>query len=150
MPATSADLKNSGLIATYPRLKILELLQTKQASGEGTHLTADDIHRQLMLQGVDIGQATIYRALTQFEQAGLLKRHHFDNAKAAFELNRGTHHDHLVCLECGRIEEFLDDEIEQRQARIARDRGFVVRDHSLYLFVECVKSACPHRKSAAP
>ena len=92
-----------------------------------------------------MGLATVYRVLTQFEQAGLLTRHHFESGKAVFELNQGHHHDHLVCINCGRVEEFLDPEIEQRQTRIAVERGFAIREHALYLYAECVKKNCPYR-----
>ena len=109
-------------------------------------MTAEDIYRQLLLEGMDIGLATVYRVLTQFEQAGLLQRHHFESGKSIFELNEGTHHDHLVCLQCGRVEEFFDPEIEKRQSRIAEERGFAVRDHALYLYADCVKRDCEHRK----
>jgi Fur family ferric uptake transcriptional regulator len=102
----------------------------------------------LINEGMDIGLATVYRVLTQFEQAGLLQRHHFESGKSIFELNEGTHHDHLVCVHCGRVEEFFDPEIEARQAQIAAERGFVVRDHALYLYVECTKATCTHRKPA--
>jgi len=93
-----------------------------------------------------VGLATVYRVLTQFEQAGLLVRHHFESGKAVFELNQGGHHDHLVCLQCGRVEEFFDAEIEKRQTRIARERGFEISEHALYLYAECTRVKCPHRK----
>ena len=109
------------------------------------HMSADDIYRLLMQEGLDIGLATVYRVLTQFEQAGLLKRHHFESGKAVFELNQGGHHDHLVCLQCGRVEEFYDAEIERRQDRIAEDRGFAIREHSLSLYVDCTKPNCAHK-----
>ena len=108
-------------------------------------LFRSEVYRQLAADGIDIGLATIYRVLTQFEQAGLLRRHHFESGKAVFELNEGHHHDHLVCLQCGRVEEFYDPEIEKRQMKIARDRGFAIREHSLYLYAECTKAECPHR-----
>ena len=94
---------------------------------------------------MDVGLATVYRVLTQFEQAGLLVRHHFEGGRAVYELNQGGHHDHLVCMQCGRVEEFYDVEIEKRQSRIARERGFTVREHSLYLYADCTKTDCPHR-----
>jgi Fur family transcriptional regulator, ferric uptake regulator len=135
------DLKNAGLKATLPRLKIINLFETSALR----HMTAEDVYRQLLSEGLDIGLATIYRVLTQFEQAGLLVRHHFESGKAVFELNEGQHHDHLVCMQCGRVEEFYDPDIEKRQNRIARDRGFEIREHALYLYAECVKARCPHR-----
>jgi len=145
-PAASSELKSSGLKATFPRLKILELFQKTQTENGERHLTAEDIYRLLVAEDMDIGLATVYRVLTQFEQAGLLQRHHFESGKSIFELNEGTHHDHLVCLQCGRVEEFYDPEIEKRQNRIAEERGFAVRDHALYLYADCVKPDCEHRK----
>ena len=136
------DLKNAGLKATLPRLKIINLFETSTMR----HMTAEDVYRQLLSEGLDIGLATIYRVLTQFEQAGLLVRHHFESGKAVFELNEGHHHDHLVCMQCGRVEEFYEPDIEKRQQKIARERGFEVREHALYLYAECVKPKCPHRK----
>ena len=139
--STSQDLKTIGLKATAPRLKILNLFETSAVR----HLAAEDVYRLLLGDGLDVGLATVYRVLTQFEQAGLLTRHHFESGKAVFELNQGHHHDHLVCINCGRVEEFLDPEIEQRQTRIAVERGFAIREHALYLYAECVKKACPYR-----
>jgi Fur family transcriptional regulator, ferric uptake regulator len=139
------DLKNAGLKATVPRLKIIKLFEASKVR----HLTAEDVYRQLLHDGFDIGLATIYRVLTQFEQAGLLTRHHFESGKAVFELNEGRHHDHLVCLQCGRVEEFFDAEIENRQAKVAQERGFAISEHALYLYAECVKPRCPHRKETA-
>ncbi len=136
------DLKDAGLKATVPRLKIINLFE----SSEVRHLTAEDVYRLLLVEGLDIGLATVYRVLTQFEQAGLLVRHHFESGKAVFELNPGTHHDHLVCMECGRVEEFYDADIERRQIKIARDRGFDIHEHALYLYAHCTKAQCPHRK----
>jgi Fur family transcriptional regulator, ferric uptake regulator len=95
---------------------------------------------------MDIGLATVYRVLTQFEQAGILMRHHFESGKSVFELDEGRHHDHLVCLQCGQVEEFFDAEIERRQHKIAKDRGYNVHDHALYLYVDCVKPNCPNKK----
>ena len=143
--SNSQDLKSMGLKATFPRLKILDLFQKAQADTGSRHMTAEDVYRALIAEDMDIGLATVYRVLTQFEQAGLLTRHHFESGKAVFELNQGHHHDHLVCINCGRVEEFLDPEIEQRQTRIAVERGFAIRDHALYLYAECVKKNCPHR-----
>jgi Fur family ferric uptake transcriptional regulator len=139
--STPHDLKNAGLKATVPRLKIINLFETSTLR----HMTAEDVYRQLLSEGLDIGLATVYRVLTQFEQAGLLVRHHFESGKAVFELNPGTHHDHIVCLNCGRVEEFYDPEIEKRQAKVAQDRGFAITEHALYLYAECLKPDCPHR-----
>jgi Fur family transcriptional regulator, ferric uptake regulator len=135
------NLKSSGLKATLPRLRILNLFENATVR----HMSADDIYRQLMQEGLDIGLATVYRVLTQFEQAGLLQRHHFESGKAVFELNQGGHHDHLVCLQCGRVEEFYDAEIEKRQERVARERGFSIHEHSLSLYADCTKPNCPHK-----
>ncbi|MCC6473338.1 MAG: ferric iron uptake transcriptional regulator [Burkholderiales bacterium] len=138
-----SELKTRGLKATAPRLKILHLFESSTVR----HLSAEDVYRTLMSEGMDIGLATVYRVLTQFEQAHILRRHHFESGKAVFELDEGGHHDHLVCLQCGRVEEFLDAEIEKRQGRIAKDRGFTIREHSLYLYADCSKPDCPHRQS---
>jgi Fur family ferric uptake transcriptional regulator len=140
----STDLKSMGLKATGPRLKILELFE----KSELRHMTADDVYRLLLGESIDIGLATVYRVLTQFEQAGLLERHHFESGKAVFEINAGQHHDHLVCINCGRVEEFYDEEIERRQKKIAKERGFVIQDHALYLYAECVRADCPQRDKA--
>jgi Fur family ferric uptake transcriptional regulator len=141
--STSHDLKNAGLKATLPRLRIINLFEQSPVR----HLTAEDVYKQLLADGVDVGLATVYRVLTQFEQAGLLIRHHFESGKSVFELNQGGHHDHLVCLQCGRVEEFFDPEIEKRQLKIAKDRGFAISEHALYLYAECVKPRCPYRKA---
>jgi len=138
-----SDLKTMGLKATLPRLRILSLFETTVIQ----HLSAEDVYRSLISEGEDIGLATVYRVLTQFEQAGVLKRHHFESGKAVFELNRGDHHDHLVCLQCGHVGEFYDEEIEKRQIKIAKDRGFIIHEHSLSLYVDCVKPTCTHRKA---
>jgi len=147
-PQNPEDLRNIGLKATGPRLRILELFQTSGVR----HMSAEDVYRQLLTEKIEVGLATVYRVLTQFEHAGLLQRHHFESGKAVFELNEGTHHDHLVCLQCGRVEEFYDAEIERRQNKIARERGFALHDHSLSLYADCVKTDCPHRHAigAAP
>ena len=138
---TPHDLKNIGLKATLPRLKILDLFENSDVR----HLTAEDVYKMLMKEGMEIGLATIYRVLTQFEQAGILIRHHFESGKAVFELNQGGHHDHLVCIQCGRVEEFYDAEIERRQVKIAKDRGFTIHEHSLQLYADCIKTDCPNR-----
>lgn len=135
------DLKSSGLKATLPRLKILEVFQTS----ERRHLTAEDVYKTLLTAGADIGLATVYRVLMQFEQAGLLSRNHFESGKAVFELNEGQHHDHLVCLDCGRVEEFFDAQIEQRQRTIAESRGYKLQEHALALYANCTKKNCEHR-----
>ncbi len=138
----SIDLKNTGLKTTLPRLKILNLFEQSSVR----HLSAEDVFKELIHEGDDIGLATVYRVLTQFEQAGLLERHHFESGKAVFELKSDGHHDHLVCLQCGRVEEFYDAKIEERQLAIANDRGFKLQEHSLSLYADCTKSPCPYRK----
>lgn len=138
---TIEELKSTGLKATVPRLKIMELFQ----KGEQRHMGAEDIFRLLLDERSDIGLATVYRVLTQFEQAGLLSRSSFENGKAVYELNHGEHHDHLVCLDCGKVEEFYDAEIEKRQHEIARTMGFTIADHALSLYAQCTKKDCPHR-----
>jgi Fur family ferric uptake transcriptional regulator len=139
--SNSQELKTIGLKATGPRLKILDLFQVSKVR----HLSAEDVYRLLINEDIDIGLATVYRVLTQFEHAGLLQRHHFESGKAVFELNEGAHHDHLVCLQCGRVEEFVDAEIEKRQQRIATERGFRIHEHSLSIYADCVKPDCPHK-----
>lgn len=139
--SNSSELKSMGLKATFPRLKILELFE----KSEVRHLTAEDVYRLLIAENMDIGLATVYRVLTQFEQAGLLERHHFESGKAVFEMNAAQHHDHIVCVDCGRVEEFYDPEIERRQAKIAKERGFAIKEHALYLYAECIKPECQNR-----
>jgi Fur family ferric uptake transcriptional regulator len=135
------ELKSTGLKATLPRLKILEVFQ----SSTQRHMTAEDVFRVLLDSRSDIGLATVYRVLMQFEQAGLLTRSNFESGKAVYELNEGQHHDHLVCIDCGRVEEFFDPEIERRQHAIAQERGFVLQEHALSLYANCSKADCPHR-----
>jgi Fur family ferric uptake transcriptional regulator len=135
------DLKSSGLKATLPRIKILEVFQKT----DQRHMTAEDVFKALLKEDADIGLATVYRVLMQFEQAGLLTRSHFESGKSVFELNEGQHHDHLVCLTCGRVEEFFDAEIEKRQRTIALERGFTLQEHALSLYGVCSKPNCPHR-----
>ena len=139
---THADeLKNRGLKATLPRIKVLEVFQ----KGLQRHMSAEDVYKHLLTEGADVGLATVYRVLMQFEQAGILSRNHFEAGKAVFELNEGKHHDHLVCMDCGRVEEFFDPEIEKRQKAVAVARGFELQDHSLALYAACTKKNCPHR-----
>jgi Fur family ferric uptake transcriptional regulator len=135
------DLKSSGLKATLPRLKILEVFQRSQQR----HMTAEDVYKLLLAEDADIGLATVYRVLMQFEQAGLLSRSHFESGKSVFELNEGKHHDHLLCLTCGRVEEFYDAEIEARQRLVSEQRGFALQEHALSLYAVCTKADCPHR-----
>ncbi|MFM2049610.1 MAG: hypothetical protein RL682_101 [Pseudomonadota bacterium] len=138
------ELKSTGLKATGPRLKILEVFQR----GAQRHMTAEDVFRVLLQERSDVGLATVYRVLAQFEQAGILARSHFESGKAVFELDEGEHHDHLICLDCGRVEEFYDAEIEKRQAAVAKAKGFSIADHALSLYATCTKSNCPHRNNA--
>ncbi|MDE2416845.1 MAG: ferric iron uptake transcriptional regulator [Burkholderiales bacterium] len=135
------ELKSTGLKATVPRLKILEVFQR----GILRHMTAEDVFRVLLQERSDVGLATVYRVLTQFEQAGLLTRSQFESGKAVYELNEGQHHDHLVCLDCGKVEEFYDVEIEKRQNAVARAKGFSIADHALSLYATCTKDNCPNR-----
>ncbi len=135
------DLKSIGLKVTAPRLKILELFQ----QGTQRHMTAEDVYRHLLLQNMDIGIATVYRVLMQFEQADILKRSHFESERAVYELNEGEHHDHLVCLDCGRVEEFHDEDIEALQVKVAQRHGFEIADHALSLYAHCRKKNCEHR-----
>jgi Fur family ferric uptake transcriptional regulator len=136
------ELKNTGLKATLPRLKILDVFQ----NAKQRHMTAEDVFRVLLEDRSDIGLATVYRVLMQFEQAGLLTRSNFESGKAVYELNEGQHHDHLVCLDCGRVEEFYDAEIEKRQQMVAKTRGFILQEHALSLYANCSKTDCPHRR----
>lgn len=127
------ELKSTGLKATLPRLKILEIFQT----GRQRHMTAEDVFRVLLDERSDIGLATVYRVLTQFEQAGILLRSNFESGKAVYELNEGQHHDHFVCTACGKVEEFYDPEIEKRQMMIAEQMGWQIQDHSMSLYGQC-------------
>lgn len=129
----TADLKKAGLKVTLPRMKILELLETVKLR----HQSAEDIYKALLDQGEEIGLATVYRVLTQFEGAGLVTRHHFEGGQAVFELNQGEHHDHLVCVSCGKVVEFVDEVIEQHQNQIAETNGFTITEHSLIIYGRC-------------
>ncbi len=142
----SKDLRKAGLKVTLPRVKILEIL----AGSQTRHLSAEDIYRSLLDSHEDIGLATVYRVLTQFEAAGLVTRHHFEDGMAVFELNQGAHHDHIVCLDCGQVEEFVDEGIEARQNAVAERLQFQIRDHSLILYGHCRREACPHRRLPRP
>ena len=139
---THADeLKHSGLKATLPRIKVLEVFQ----NASQRHMSAEDVYKVLLAEDADVGLATVYRVLMQFEQAGLLTRSHFESGKSVFELNEGRHHDHLLCMTCGRVEEFYDAEIEKRQHAIAQVRGFELQDHALALYAACTKKNCAYR-----
>ena len=138
---TIEELKSTGLKATVPRLKVLEIFQ----KGTQRHMTAEDVFRVLLQDRSDVGLATVYRVLTQFAQAGILTRSNFEGGKAVYELNEGQHHDHLVCLDCGKVEEFYDAEIENRQNAVAKSKGFAIADHALSLYAHCTKDKCPSR-----
>ena len=135
------DLRKAGLKVTLPRVKILEILE----NSPNRHLSAEDIYRRLVDLREDIGLATVYRVLTQFEAAGLVTRHHFADGMAVFELNAGPHHDHILCLDCGRVEEFVDAGIEERQTEVADRLGFAISEHALVIYGHCRKTECPHR-----
>ena len=129
----STELKKAGLKVTLPRMKILDLMESSNVR----HQSAEDIYQALRDEGEEVGLATVYRVLTQFEAAGLVTRHHFEGGQAVFELNREGHHDHIVCVGCGKVEEFVDELIEQQQAKIAEDKGYRITDHSLILYGKC-------------
>ncbi|MDD4913444.1 MAG: ferric iron uptake transcriptional regulator [Methylococcales bacterium] len=128
------ELRNAGLKVTLPRVKILEILEKQQ---DDRHLSAEKVYKILLSEGEEIGLATVYRVLTQFEAAGLVSRHHFEGGNSIFEINTGSHHDHVVCMKCGKVAEFTDEVIEKRQDEIAKKLGFVLTDHSLYLYGYC-------------
>lgn len=129
----NSNLKKAGLKVTNPRRKILEIME----KAENHHMSAEDIYKMLVESGEETGLATVYRVLTQFEEAGLIIRHHFEGGQSVFELDHGTHHDHLVCMKCGKVEEFVDSMIEARQQEIAKKAGFTITDHSLNIYGVC-------------
>ncbi len=131
------DLRDAGLKVTLPRIKILQILENQKE--DDRHLTAEQVYKILLKEDEEIGLATVYRVLTQFEAAGLVSRHHFEGGNSVFELDKGSHHDHMVCIKCGRVDEFTDEIIEQRQATIANQMGYSLTDHSLYLYGVCNK-----------
>ena len=136
------DLRKAGLKVTLPRLKILEILENNPTR----HMSAEEIYKKLLDSSEDIGLATVYRVLTQFEGAGLVSRHHFEDGMAVFEINHGTHHDHIVCIDCGAVEESVDPEIEARQNSVAQRLGFKIEEHSMVLYGRCQRPNCPSRK----
>lgn len=138
MALDNQEIRKVGLKVTLPRVKILELLEAHADQ----HVSAEDVYKLLMEKGEDIGLATVYRVLTQFEAAGLVQRHNFEGGHSVFELDKGSHHDHLVCMSCGRVEEFLDETIEKRQKAVAKANGFEIEDHSLILYGYCSKPEC--------
>lgn len=127
------DLKDAGLKVTLPRMKILEILE----SSDTRHMSAEEVYKQLIETGKDIGMATVYRVLTQFEAAGLVARHNFESGHSVYEINQGHHHDHILCIRCGKVDEFYDEIIEQRQREIAQQSGYDMTDHSLYIYGVC-------------
>jgi Fur family ferric uptake transcriptional regulator len=133
MPAESQELKDAGLKITLPRVKILQILESSAVH----HVSAEDVYKLLLQNGGEVGLATVYRVLTQFEQAGLVVRHNFEGGHSVFELSSDKHHDHIVCVRCGRVEEFTDDEIEQRQKKVAEKLGFELTDHNLNMYGLC-------------
>jgi Fur family ferric uptake transcriptional regulator len=143
MAMDNRELKRAGLKATLPRLKILEILE----SSDRHHLSAEDVYKELLESGDDVGLATIYRVLTQFETAGLVSRHHFESGHAVFELERGHHHDHVVCVQCGKVEEFYDQTIEDRQKSVVGKMGYEIQDHALVIYGNCTKPNCPGKSS---
>ena len=145
MNKSNENLKQAGLKATLPRVAILNLLEMSN----NRHMSVDEMHRELIKNGEEIGLATVYRVLTQFENAGLVTRHNFDNGHSIFELSSEDHHDHLRCITCGQIIEFLDQELENRQQKVADELGFSVQDHSLILYGSCQRSDCENRKQQA-
>lgn len=132
------ELKKAGLKVTLPRIKILEILQDPK----NQHISAEDVYKLLIDMGEEIGLATVYRVLNQFDDAGLLNRHHFEGGKSVFEISHKAHHDHLVCLKCGKVVEFEDDTIEKRQEAVAKTHDMKLVNHSLYLYGECNKPDC--------
>ncbi len=135
MAEENQELRRAGLKVTLPRVKILQILETEDDGN--AHLSAEDVYKALLDSGEDIGLATVYRVLTQFEAAGLVKRHHFEEGHSVFELNEGSHHDHILCVKCGRVDEFVDETIEQRQRAIAGELGYEMTDHSLTMYGIC-------------
>jgi len=140
----SKELKKAGLKVTLPRLKILEILE----AAEPRHMSAEDVYKTLLESEADIGLATVYRVLTQFEAAGLVRRHNFEGGSAVFELDDGEHHDHIICQQCGHVVEFVDEEIEARQETNAAEHGFEVSDHALIIYGNCIRPNCPNLKKA--
>jgi len=139
----SGQLKNAGLKVTVPRMKILQILE----NADQHHMSAEDVYKALLCSGDDVGLATVYRVLTQFESAGLLRRHNFEGGHSIFEIEQGEHHDHLVCVDCGRVEEFVDEVIERTQESIAKKAGFEITDHRLTLYGRCQSCVISSKKS---
>ena len=138
----SSELRKAGLKVTLPRMKILEILETS----ETRHMSAEDVYKVLLEGNEEIGLATVYRVLTQFEAAGLVSRHHFEGGHSVFEMNEGHHHDHIVCNQCGKVVEFVEETIERCQEKVAKKAGFSIRDHSLIIYGDCTRKNCPELK----
>jgi len=138
----SSELRKAGLKVTLPRMKILEILETSKTR----HMSAEDVYKVLLEAEEEIGLATVYRVLTQFEAAGLVSRHHFEGGHSLFEMNEGHHHDHIVCNQCGKVVEFVEETIERCQEKVARKAGFSIRDHSLIIYGDCASKNCPDLK----
>ncbi len=146
MSTSNTELRKAGLKVTLPRIKILELLESSQQH----HMSAEDVYKTLLEQGEDVGLATVYRVLTQFESAGIVQRHHFETGFSVFELCDGDHHDHIVCRQCGRVFEFTDRIIEERQEAVAAELGFALQGHALHLYGDCRRAACDAAGKASP
>lgn len=140
----SSELRKAGLKVTLPRMKILEILETSDTR----HMSAEDVYKVLLEGNEEIGLATVYRVLTQFEAAGLVTRHHFEGGHSVFEMNEGHHHDHIVCNQCGKVVEFFDETIERCQDKVAKKAGFSIRDHSLIIYGDCARTNCPELKKS--
>ncbi len=138
MSNENQELRDAGLKVTLPRVKILNILENNATH----HMSAEDVYKALLDQGDDVGLATVYRVLTQFESAGLVMRHHFEGGHSVFELSTDEHHDHIVCVKCGKVVEFLDEEIERRQEEVAESHGFRITSHSHYIYGECIRPGC--------
>jgi Fur family ferric uptake transcriptional regulator len=141
MSFSNQDLRKAGLKVTLPRIKILELLENSTIH----HLSAEDVYKALLEQGEDVGLATVYRVLTQFESAGIVERHHFEGGHSVFEISQGEHHDHIVCIMCNKVLEFNDDVIEAQQHKVAESLGFTLTDHALHLYGVCSAVECQER-----
>lgn len=141
MPISNQELRKAGLKITLPRVKILELLENSPIH----HMSAEDVYKALLEQGEDVGLATVYRVLTQFETAGIVERHHFEGGHSVFELKDSDHHDHIVCVVCGKVVEFKDDIIEERQLAKAKELGFRLTGHSLQLYGQCDRPECQEK-----
>lgn len=139
MSQSNHDLRKAGLKVTLPRVKILELLESSPVH----HMSAEDVYKALLAAGEDVGLATVYRVLTQFEAAGIVERHHFEGGHSVFELKDSEHHDHIVCVDCGKVSEFHDDIIEQRQVEVATSLGYELTGHSLHLYGRCLRCSSP-------